>query len=321
MLRNRSGAVGSKQGLMSDYPSLPSPNAKSNRPIPSSLLPSPRLFVGSLIGKGISDSEAVMSPTSILEAKNFSAIGISLFDRNPKKPPVDATAPPPSENRQHHWENGELRGVGLGIVDALNDEDNQKLPKTDSRKVLFGSQLKIQIPSILPTSMSRTSSVESTNSPIEFGIKTRNSLLGSLSPGWRSPMGSGNFPDGSSPRVFPGSLSLSEMELSEDYTCVITHGPNPRTTHIFDNYIVESCGEGFSISTKEDTFPSDPDQPGYSSAGFLSFCHACKKDLGQGKDTYMYRGEKAFCSHECRYQEMLFEEAMVECSSEPTDDL
>ncbi|MCD7463487.1 hypothetical protein HAX54_050725 [Datura stramonium] len=36
---------------------------------------------------------------------------------------------------------------------------------------------------------------------------------------------------------------FGEMESSEDYTCVINHGPNPRTTHIFDNCIVESyCG-------------------------------------------------------------------------------
>ncbi|KAK4717481.1 hypothetical protein R3W88_015819 [Solanum pinnatisectum] len=34
---------------------------------------------------------------------------------------------------------------------------------------------------------------------------------------------------------------FDEMESSEDYTCVITHGPNPKTTHIFDNCIIESC--------------------------------------------------------------------------------
>ncbi|KOM43809.1 hypothetical protein LR48_Vigan05g141400 [Vigna angularis] len=36
----------------------------------------------------------------------------------------------------------------------------------------------------------------------------------------------------SSQRIFMGCLSASEMELSEDYTPVISHGPNPRTTHI-----------------------------------------------------------------------------------------
>ncbi|XP_055831233.1 uncharacterized protein LOC129900308 [Solanum dulcamara] len=34
---------------------------------------------------------------------------------------------------------------------------------------------------------------------------------------------------------------FDEMESSEDYTCVMIHGPNPKTTHIFDNCIIESC--------------------------------------------------------------------------------
>ncbi|CAL5428331.1 unnamed protein product [Camellia sinensis] len=40
---------------------------------------------------------------------------------------------------------------------------------------------------------------------------------------------------------------------------------------------------------------------------FLSLCYTCKKSLEQGKDIYIYRGEKAFCSSECRCQEMLFD--------------
>ncbi|CAI0459696.1 unnamed protein product [Linum tenue] len=40
-------------------------------------------------------------------------------------------------------------------------------------------------------------------------------------------------------RVF----TSGEMELSEDYTCVISHGPIPKTTHIFDDCIVDAyCG-------------------------------------------------------------------------------
>jgi hypothetical protein len=56
-----------------------------------------------------------------------------------------------------------------------------------------------------------------------------------------------------SPRVFSRCLSTSEMELSEDYTCVITHKPIPRTTHIFYNCIIESCCGvvGFSTSLKK----------------------------------------------------------------------
>ncbi|OIT34078.1 protein mard1, partial [Nicotiana attenuata] len=44
-----------------------------------------------------------------------------------------------------------------------------------------------------------------------------------------------------SSRDFGEGISLTEMESSEDYTCVISHGPNSKTTHIFDNCVVESC--------------------------------------------------------------------------------
>ncbi|CAI0629581.1 unnamed protein product [Linum tenue] len=53
------------------------------------------------------------------------------------------------------------------------------------------------------------------------------------------------------------------MELSEDYTCVISHGPIPKTTHIFefDDCIVDACCGVFTLdpSVKEasDDFYSD----------------------------------------------------------------
>ncbi|XP_020255446.1 uncharacterized protein LOC109832505 [Asparagus officinalis] len=37
-------------------------------------------------------------------------------------------------------------------------------------------------------------------------------------------------------------------------------------------------------------------------APFLRACGLCKRRLGPGRDIYMYRGEVAFCSLECRQQ-------------------
>lgn len=110
------------------------------------------------------------------------------------------------------------------------------------------------------------------------------------------------------PKLFTGSISPREMELSEDYTCVISYGPNPKKTHIFDNYVVESCGNGFTASRREAGFSEE--QPSWrSSEDFLSFCHGCRKSLGQGKDIFMYRGERAFCSDECRQIEMMSDDS------------
>ncbi|KAK8554784.1 hypothetical protein V6N13_093757 [Hibiscus sabdariffa] len=85
------------------------------------------------------------------------------------------------------------------------------------------------------------------------------------------------------------------MELSEDYTRFISHGPNPKTTHIFDDCVVECC---CSVS---DNKPKSAPQ------SFLGFCYTCKKNLQQKIDIYIYRGDKAFCSQDCRNQEMVLD--------------
>ncbi|CAI0400778.1 unnamed protein product [Linum tenue] len=69
------------------------------------------------------------------------------------------------------------------------------------------------------------------------------------------------------------------MELSEDYTCVISRGANPKTTHIFDNCVVENY---FGVS--EDSGSAVPDNK-----NFLSICYTCKKSLEQKGDIFIYR--------------------------------
>ncbi|RWR82194.1 protein MARD1 [Cinnamomum micranthum f. kanehirae] len=200
MLRKRSGSVSSNRGLMSDHTPLPSPTDKYRKPT-SSFFSSPRLFT-TFSAKCFSDSEAVMSPTSTLDSKPFSGIGSTFWsDKTPKsaKPTVD---------HRNHWEKIDSRGVGLGIVDALIDDNDKKFPKPDSRMVLFGSQLKIQIPPLPPSASSLGGSP---GSPSDFGIKTRNSLSGPFSPalsprpGLKTPSGSMN--SGPEVRVFTGCLS------------------------------------------------------------------------------------------------------------------
>ncbi|PIA31728.1 hypothetical protein AQUCO_04900193v1 [Aquilegia coerulea] len=294
MLRKISRTMTSNQSFKAENASLSSPNDKQIKPI-SSFFGSPRFFTGFSV-KTSSEIESAMSPTSTLDSKSFCAFVNPFWS--------DKTT--------------NTTSVGLGIVDALNDEEtNRKLSKPDSRMVLFGSQLKIQIPS-LPSSV--LSPAESPRSPADFGIKTRNLQLGSLSfstglspcSAKKSPFSSshsGVLETPNSPQVIIGCLSASEMELSEDYTCVISHGPNPKTIHIFGDCIVENCYEvvGFSgskeIGVSADCSPRSPEN-------FLSLCYNCKKKLGEGKDIYMYRGEKAFCSRECRYQEIFFDEGM-----------
>ncbi|XVE52108.1 hypothetical protein DITRI_Ditri02bG0095700 [Diplodiscus trichospermus] len=114
------------------------------------------------------------------------------------------------------------------------------------------------------------------------------------------------------------SPSAHEIELSEDYTCIISHGPNPKTTHIFGDCILECHNnELTNFDTKAEPGTRVPQLGNstetsitYPSDEFLSFCYSCKKRIEKHEDIYIYRGEKAFCSFDCRSEEIFAEEEM-----------
>ncbi|XP_076919598.1 protein MARD1-like [Bidens hawaiensis] len=198
--------------------------------------------------------DADSSPTSVLN----NPFG---FRQSPVKPrKIFEEISNPFEKLEYESESKSRNGIAL----ALMQEDPID---TINRKILFGSCLTIRIPS-------------SDQLCCDFGIKTpKSQFIGQLtSPGPESPR----------------ALSLSEMELSEEYTRVITYGSNAKTTHIYDNCVVDCCC----------------DVPKSTWQSFISFCHTCKKNLEDDCDIFMYRGEKAFCSEECRCQEMVLDGLM-----------
>lgn len=270
LLRNRSRAV-SKPGLMADHSSQQPPNQNYAKTIIPSLFGSPKFrdFTNKCLSSG---TEALRSPTSILDAR---ALSSPFAFRNPFSTVPNKTSSP---NRTS-WDKPDSKGVGLALVGSLKDNDNTICHNSEPNK--GNVLLRVKIPFETQTCVD------------DFGIgTTTNVSKGS---------GSGIYAkDCSSTSV--GALSWSEMELSEEYTCVISHGPNTKTTHIFNNCIVV------------ETYCSLPNQiqnshhSAAASANFLSFCYTCKKHLDQTKDIFIYRGEKAFCSRECRHQEMTLDE-------------
>ncbi|KAF8407026.1 hypothetical protein HHK36_006150 [Tetracentron sinense] len=328
----------------------------------------PGLFVG-FSTKGLSDSDSVRSPTSPLDFWGFSNLG------NPFRSPRSCH----EGNPQRIWD---CSKVGLGIVDALDDETKPSgtvLRSSESRNIPLGSQLKnipnspnyryksidsFTTPNSLPKNyvISPDTQIQSPQlhlgssdvvfetgeTPLELG-RSRSCLsdsgrfdpISSFENFWsekRIPqmgsslsIGRGRILDNSlgmkpsslpmstgSVHGFMGSLSATEIELSEDYTCVISHGPDRRTTHIFGDCILECHkNELDNCNIKEEQQTESPwvlnssdISTQYPSDDFLSFCYSCKKKLEEGKDIYMYRGEKAFCSCSCRSQEILVEEEM-----------
>ncbi|AQL01014.1 Protein MARD1 [Zea mays] len=57
--------------------------------------------------------------------------------------------------------------------------------------------------------------------------------------------------------------------------------------------------------------------PAMETAAFLKACGICNRRLGPGRDTFIYMGEVAFCSQECRQQQMNLDELMEKKCSTP----
>lgn len=113
----------------------------------------------------------------------------------------------------------------------------------------------------------------------------------------------------------PKKNSIEEMEMCEEYTCVISHvGTNLiKKREYFDGEFI-----GNSNSNKAAIAPGVVNHRGdttkFTTADFLNSCFLCKKQL-QGLDIFMYRGEKAFCSSECRGTQISIDEHKEKCGS------
>ncbi|KAK4483703.1 hypothetical protein RD792_010905 [Penstemon davidsonii] len=109
-----------------------------------------------------------------------------------------------------------------------------------------------------------------------------------------------------------------EMDMGslEEYTIVTSHRPNKSYTKVYGNdFRIKKCNRG-------SVFHISPAKLGEIGGGvppsdFLSSCNMCQKKL-HDKDIFMYRGEKAFCSTECRYRQIVMDERTEKCNPEAT---
>ncbi|KAI3933915.1 hypothetical protein MKX01_028241 [Papaver californicum] len=125
---------------------------------------------------------------------------------------------------------------------------------------------------------------------------------------------------------------LMDEQDSESYTYVTLHKPNNQSyTRVYcdhggDHELVSKVvvhndnNDSKMRRINMGVFCESPPRRNESefefpTSDFLSSCFLCRKKL-HGKDIFMYRGEKAFCSSECRHRQIVSDERQEKCRSE-----
>ncbi|MCE3217232.1 hypothetical protein HAX54_011198 [Datura stramonium] len=105
--------------------------------------------------------------------------------------------------------------------------------------------------------------------------------------------------------------TIEEMEMFEEYTLVISHvGSNlVEKREYFDDQFL---GNGYHKLTAAVAASAPPEA--FRTGDFLNTCSFCHKQL-QGLDIFIYRGDKAFCSSECRFKQISIDEHKEKCGS------
>lgn len=200
------------------------------KPISSSapLFSIPRFFVAK-------DSDAAgRSPTSPLD---FSLFG-GLF--SPRSPPAAAAAAPLSSPRfRNRWA---FDKVGLSLLSSsVGEEEERGHEEGLFNNIVLAPQIKPRLfgSCVKSNSLPKNYAAPSMSSDAAEDPLPCDSITGVVEE-HDSPRRSSSSPvDIISSQAYSRSLSAREMALSEDYTCIISHGPNPKTTHIFGDCILD----------------------------------------------------------------------------------
>lgn len=172
-------------------------------------------------------------------------------------------------------------GVGLGIVVALNNNSNNSNSSKSGGEILAKYTLYGQFSCRSnPIPMIKSSGTTTPNSR-EYEYEVKDNMI------------------------------------EEEFTYVTCHGPKKSTsTRVYYNGTEYSHVMGRSINHNMGVFNISSPTTLFDDRcnDFLSSCHLCRKTL-HGKDIYMYRGEKAFCSEECRQKQIRIDERKEKCRS------
>ncbi|CAN6309362.1 unnamed protein product [Urochloa humidicola] len=143
-------------------------------------------------------------------------------------------------SKRRPWRDSALHG----LADALDCGDQPE---------------RIVLAATSPSVLARSCSLDRR---VEFGVKNKSSWLPLRA-------GSGRGEAAAAAASLPAGDPWEMEPSSEDYTCVISRGPNPRTVHIFGDRVVEADAADAGGAEAE-TSPRPINLPARGDRGFLS---------------------------------------------------
>lgn len=175
------------------------------------------------------DSDAGKSPTSPLDFGVFANFGGLFSPRSPS----------PRFGHRNKWVSDK---VGLSVLTSTEGHsysftrDNIVLAPQIKLNVDYTTTPLLFDPCVKSNSLPKNYTAASFPDPVKIHPRPSDVIVDEHT----SPRRSSSSPvDIISSQAYSRSLSGREMALSEDYTCIISHGPNPKTTHIFGDCILD----------------------------------------------------------------------------------
>ncbi|PIA61323.1 hypothetical protein AQUCO_00300693v1 [Aquilegia coerulea] len=105
-------------------------------------------------------------------------------------------------------------------------------------------------------------------------------------------------------------LLEAHQKRSSTVTTTTTSTKNPQV--INKTISIKPSLPSSSSSSSPPLYPSSL----LPSLSFLDSCFLCKQRILPGKDIYMYKGDRAFCSVECRCRQIFMDEESINVSRE-----
>ncbi|MCO5571423.1 hypothetical protein L7F22_025163 [Adiantum nelumboides] len=115
------------------------------------------------------------------------------------------------------------------------------------------------------------------------------------------------------------SLRLDVAELPVHAATGIVHHTDTLPPTIPNMHNMQA-GPLLPASSTTSRMPSSSFDKHSMSESFMNACYSCKKLLGHGRDIYMYRGDAAFCSEDCRLRQITYDECRQKCSMPASQD-